>query len=87
MIKAGDKLVAISDKFVTFRNRNNYDLKKYLTKGKTYTVVDIFTHSLWIICDDLERVFSIDTIMCCFISYSDWLALEREKQIKTLLDD
>ena len=76
MIKAGDKLVAISDKF------------EYLTKGKTYTVVDIFTHSFWIICDDsLERVFSPVYRRCWFIPYNEWLALEREKQIKNVLDD
>ena len=79
MIKAGDKLVALHDES---------DTSQYLTKGKIYTVVDIFTHSLWIICDDhLERVFSINTIMYHFNSYNEWLALEREKQIKSVLDD
>ena len=83
MIKVGDKLISKMNRLE--------DTKMYLTEGKIYKVAykvdDVYRQTLWIMCDDLLRVFNINDIPNYFMPYNEWLALEREKQIKSILDD
>jgi hypothetical protein len=84
MIKVGDKLISKMNRLE--------DAKMYLTEGKIYKVAykvdDLYRQTLWIMCDDnLVRMFNMYDIPNYFLLYNEWLALEREKQIKSILDD
>ena len=85
MINKGDKLISKMNRLE--------DAKMYLTEGKIYVVGDIlynsfYINSFYIMCDDgLVRMFNMYDIPNYFLLYNEWLALEREKQIKSILDD
>jgi len=79
MIKEGDKLISKV-------NIMRADSTVYLTDGKMYVVGDILHNMFYIICDDdLVRMFNMNDNY--FLLYNEWLALEREKHIKSILDD
>ena len=76
MIKIGDKLLCIASE------------SSRLNINGVYTIFKIVDAFIYIRCvKGIESSFHERYLNVLFMSYNDWLAIEREKQIKTVLDD
>ena len=73
MIKEGDRVICIN---------NDGDLLS-LTEGKDYIVLRCNDMYLYIQ-DDIYEYWHEERL---FMLYSDWLAIEREQQIKSVIDE
>ena len=89
MIKKGDKVICTRLDYID-ANGNSAELS--LTIGKIYEVhmsvsrLAIYVNGWSFASEDKDDVY-LRYYKDYFITYSEWLALEREKQIKTVLDD
>jgi hypothetical protein len=74
MIKTGDKVICIN-------NKGDY---LDLTEGKEYFVLYVLGHMLCIEDDHYVNDYYEEKF---FMLYNDWIALNRENHIKSILDD